>query len=207
MNNFIHPSSIVDNSVKLGKNNYIGPNCFITGNTIIGDNNRFEAYCSIGTPAEHRDYFTSKEGKTIIGNGNIFREFVTIHAGSKSSTILYNNIIILNHSHIAHDVCIDDKVNISANVTFAGHCYIMEGANIGMGSICHQFQVIGAYSMLGMGSVVTKQTLIEPGKVYVGSPARYLKNNDIGLERNNITSEQLLKFIKYYKWNIKKTLE
>lgn len=200
MSNFIHNTAIIEPTVQLGNNNYIGPFCHITGNTIIGNNNRIESHCSIGSPAEHRDHFFDKTGKLIIGDDNIIREFVTIHAGTVSETQLNNNIILLNHSHIAHDVYIENNVTISAGVTFAGHCYVMEGANVAMGSLIHQFQVIGAYSMTGMGSVVTKTTPIEPGGIYVGSPAKFLKKNIVGLERNNITKqtiEQLLR--KYYK--------
>jgi UDP-N-acetylglucosamine acyltransferase len=197
--NYIHPTSIIDPKVILGDNNYIGPFCYITGDTIIGDNNRFEAYCSIGTPSEHRDYFNSSLGKTIIGHNNIFREFVTIHAGSISSTVLYDNITILNHSHIAHDVIIKNNTTISANVTIAGHCHIMEGTNMAMGAICHQFQIVGAYSMIGMGGIITKQSRIQPGGIYIGSPVKYLKMNTIGLERSGINDEKLNIFVEEYK--------
>jgi UDP-N-acetylglucosamine acyltransferase len=196
--NIIHPTSIITPEVVLGDNNYIGPHCYITGNTTIGDNNRFEGFCSIGTPAQHTDYFTSTVGKVIIGNNNIIREYVSIHAGTKNVTTLCNDIIILNHSHIAHDVYLENKTIISANVTLAGHCYIMEGANIALNSTIHQFQIIGAYSMIGMGGIVTKTSNIIPGNIYVGSPIKYLKSNKIGLERNNITKEKLDILIKKY---------
>lgn len=199
MTNYIHPTSIVTENVKLGKNNYIGPNCYITGNTVIGDNNRFEAYCSIGTPAEHRDHFESNEGKVVIGNDNVVREFVTIHSGTIDTTTLQDNIIILNHSHIAHDVYVEKNTTISANVTVAGHCYVMEGANIALGCVIHQFQVIGAYSMIGMNSTITKKNEILPGYIYVGSPVKQLSINSVGLERNNINSNMLQKLITKYK--------
>jgi len=189
--NFIHDTALIGPDVILGNNNYIGPYCYITGHTRLGDNNRFEAFCSIGTPAEHRDYFTNLDTLTTIGNNNIFREFTTVHSGTKAVTTIGNRITVLNHSHIAHDCYIEDDVIISANVTLAGHCYIMEGANLSMGSICHQFQLIGAYAMLGMGSIVTKATRIEPGNMYIGAPAKFLKVNSIGLERNNISSDTL----------------
>lgn len=189
--NFIHPTAIVSDTVSLGDNNYIGPFCYITGDTIIGDNNRFEAHCSIGTPAEHRDYFISKSGRTIIGNNNIFREFTTVNAGTKDITTLGNNIVMLRNSHIGHDCILENKVNLSCNVLIGGHSYLMEGCNFGLGAICHQFSIIGAYSMIGMGAIITKNTKVEPGKIYVGSPAKYLKENLIGLERNNINNGQL----------------
>jgi UDP-N-acetylglucosamine acyltransferase len=190
-NNLIHPTAIIGENVTLGENNYIGPYCYITGDTIIGDNNRFEAYCSIGTSPEHRDYFTNSAFNVIIGNNNIVREFVTINAGTIRNTILKNNTIILRNSHIGHDSIIENKVNLSCNVLIGGHSYIMEGVNMGLGSICHQFKIIGAYSMIGMGTIVTKNSKIEPGNIYIGSPSRFLKENTIGLERNNINKEYL----------------
>ena len=199
MNNFIHPTSTIDPTVVLGENNYIGPYCYITGNTIIGDNNRFEGYCSIGTPAEHRDYFSSSLGKVSIGSNNIIREFATIHSGtSDNTTILKNNIIMLNHSHVAHDCIVDHKVNISANVTFAGHVFIMEGANLALGTVVHQRTVIGAYSMVGMNSTVTLKSKITPGNVCIGSPAQPIRKNTVGLERSKITSQKLEEFNRQY---------
>lgn len=199
--NFIHPTSFISPEVSLGDNNYIGPYCYITGDTIIGDNNRFEAFCSIGTPAQHVSHFKSNKGKIIIGNDNIIREYVSIHSSTKDiPTTLCDNIIILNHSHIAHDVFVENNSIISANVTLAGHCYIMEGANVALSSTVHQFQIIGAYAMVGMSSVITKTLQVLPGNIYIGNPAKYLKENKVGLERNNITKEKLDEFTqKYYK--------
>ena len=199
MNNYIHPTSIVTENVKLGKNNYIGPNCYITGNTVIGNNNRFEAYCSIGTPAEHRDFFNNKDGKTIIGNNNVIREFTTINAGTKDITILEDDITMLRGSHVGHDSVVESKVNLSCNVLIGGHSYIMTGTNFGLSSICHQNSVIGAYSMIGMNSTITKKNEILPGHTYVGSPVKMLSINSVGLERNNINSSMLQKLIIKYK--------
>lgn len=196
--NQIHETAIIGPNVKMGKNNYIGPYCYITGNTTIGDNNRLEAYCSIGTAAEHKEYFSKTDGETIIGNNNTFREFITINAGSISVTIVKNNVTMLRNSHIGHDCYVEDSVTLSCNVLLGGHSYIMEGSNFGLGSICHQYSIIGAYSMIGMGCIVTKKTPIEPGKVYVGSPARFLKENRVGLDRNSIDDDKLLSILGRY---------
>ena len=60
-NNRIHPNPVIDDDVELGEENFIGPFCILTGYLTVGDNNRFEAYCSVGTRAEHKDYW-HKEG-------------------------------------------------------------------------------------------------------------------------------------------------
>lgn len=196
--NYIHPTAIVDKDVELGENNYIGPYCYFTGKTKIGSNNRFEAYCSIGTPPEHRDYFTGSSFGVIIENNCTIREYVTINSGTIRDTILGNNVTMLRGSHIGHDSIIEDKANLSCNVLVGGHSYLMEGVNMGLGSICHQFSVLGAYSMIGMGGIVTKSSEIHPGEIYVGNPVKFLKENKIGLNRNNISSDKLAQIISRY---------
>lgn len=191
--NFIHPTAILEEGCKLGQGNYIGPFCFIGSNVVIGDDNRFEGYCSVGTAAEHRDYFKTLPGKTCIGNNNVIREFVTINGGTVSSTIVSNNCIFLKGSHVGHDCFLEDKVTLSCGATIGGHCHIMEGSNFGLNSMSHQYSVIGAYSMLGMGAVVTKKTKVGCGEIFVGNPATFLKRNDVGLKNNGVTEEHLNK--------------
>ena len=196
--NNIHPTAIIGPDVILGNDNYIGPYCVLTGKLTIGNNNRFESYCSVGTPAECIGYFDTNIGITTIGNHNIFREFVTINAGSTKQTIINDNIIMLRGSHIGHDSIIENNSNISCNVLIGGYSYIMEGANLGLGTICHQFSKIGAYSMIGMGTIVTKKTLIKPAGVYYGCPARWKEYNQFGLDKYNITEEMLNELINKY---------
>jgi UDP-N-acetylglucosamine acyltransferase len=195
---YIHPTAIIGPEVTLGENNYIGPYCYITGKTVIGDHNRFEAYCSIGTPAEHRNYFKKSPFSVIIGNNCVIREFVTINSGTVRDTVLYDNIIMLRNSHIGHDSIIESRVNLSCNVLVGGHSYIMEGVNMGLGSMCHQFSILGAYSMIGMGGIVVKSSEIHPGEIYIGNPVKFLKENKIGLNRNGITPEKLSELVNRY---------
>jgi UDP-N-acetylglucosamine acyltransferase len=185
-NNFIHPTSIVEDNVILGKNNYIGPFCLIKSGTIIGDNNRFEAYVSIGTNPEHKEFFTGSDYSVTINNNNTFREFVTVNSGSVKDTLIGNNCILLRNSHVGHDCILEDGVTLSCNVLVGGHSLIKQGVNMGLGSICHQYSILGDYSMIGMGGIVTKSSNIKPGFIYVGNPCKVLKVNEIGLKRNNI---------------------
>lgn len=176
--NLIHPLANVGANVRMGKGNYIGPFCNIVGDTIIGDNNHFEGYCSVGTSPEHREYFEARKMKGVkIGNNNVFREFITINAGTTQNTELENEIWMLRNSHVGHDSLIRSEVTLSCNVLIGGHSIIGKWANMGLGSICHQFSVIGGGAMVGMGCIVTKQTPILPFMTYVGNPAKLLKEN------------------------------
>jgi acyl-[acyl carrier protein]--UDP-N-acetylglucosamine O-acyltransferase len=52
--------------------------------------------------------------------------------------------------------------------------------------------------MVGMGSVITKHKKIEPGHVVAGNPVKFIKINQIGLSRNNISDDQLHDLQKRY---------
>jgi len=185
--NYIHPTAIVGDDVQLGEDNYIGAFCLITGNTVIGNNNRFEAFCSIGTEPEHKEYFGELNQGVIIGSNNTIREYVTINAGCKKPTILHNNIIMLRGSHVGHDSTIYDDCTISCNVLIGGHSLLGYSVNMGLGSICHQFSKIGSYSMIGMGAIIPKKVQPQCFGVYVGNPAKYIKENDY--HKLNFTGE------------------
>ena len=47
LKNYIHPTSIIEDGVSIGKDNYIGPFCIIKKGTTIGNNNRFESHVII----------------------------------------------------------------------------------------------------------------------------------------------------------------
>jgi UDP-N-acetylglucosamine acyltransferase len=133
-----------------------------------------------------------------IGNNNIFREYVTVNRGTFRETQVDNNIIMLRGSHLGHDVIVEDKVTLSCNVLIGGESYIMEGVNCGLGAVIHQYSILGAYSMIGMGGIVTKSSSILPGEIYVGNPVKHLKRNKIGLERNNIDIKRLTNYTEQY---------
>lgn len=188
--NVIHPTAIIGKDVVLGSGNYIGAFCQIVGKTIIGDNNHFEAYCSVGTEPEHKEYFGKENMGVYIGNKNHIREFTTINAGCEIRTMLKNNITMLRGSHIGHDSVISDDCTISCNVLVGGHSYVGKGANIGLGAILHQYSQIGAYAMIGMGAIVTKKVKVQSFGMYVGNPAKYIKENDY--QKKKFTYEEML---------------
>lgn len=189
MNN-IHPTAVVHPNCHLGQNNYIGPFCFIGPGVVVGSNNRFEAYVCVGTPPEHRDAI-NRFGRVDIGDGNVLREFVTVQSGVHRPTAIADECTILRHAHISHDTQVENMVTVSCDVLIGGEGYVMQGANLGLGCVIHQRQVIGAYSMVGMNSTVTKRCKILPGRKYAGIPVRDLGRNQVALDRFNVSDAML----------------
>jgi len=197
MTNAIHPTALLVGRVELGFGNYVGPGAVITGPITIGNNNYFGP-CSIvgGAPQDMGvDPITfmnsnadreSSISTILIGDSNVFREFVTIHHPLSSITRIGSNNYFMTYAHIPHDCTIEDGVKIANSTQIAGYSHIMSFSYLGLNSVVHQFTCIGSYAMIGMSSVVTKHVL--PGSKSFGSPARLLGPNKIGLSRAGISS-------------------
>jgi len=198
MNN-IHPTAVIESDVELGEENFIGPFCYLTGYLTVGDNNRFESHCSVGTRPEHTAHW-HHDGRTIIGDNGTFREHSSIHgAMTNGLTRVDNNVIMLRGAHVAHDCVIEEGVTLSCNTIMLGHVHVMRYSNCGTGSEVHQYQVVGSWSMIGMGCVVPKKTELVPGQVWVGNPAKRIKTNMFALEKYDVDEYDLIEETGRYK--------
>jgi UDP-N-acetylglucosamine acyltransferase len=192
--NRIHSTAIIGPEVQIGDGNVIGPYAVVIGKVLIGDGNWIGPNAIIGTPSQMRGYPhpTSWDGDECevgieIGNGNIVREFVTIHTGTTQITRIENGCYFMTQAHVPHDAQIENDVTLSNSVQIGGHTVVQNGANIGLGSVVHQRTVIGAKAMIGMGSVITKDVL--PYGLVYGAPARLRGGNLVGMDRSGISTE------------------
>lgn len=172
--------------------NYVHPTATVYWDKIdIGIGNVIYPNVCIGTEPQH----LREEGQGIIeiGDNNIFRENVVVTLPTKATkkTKIGNNNYLMSSCIIHHDCVLEDNITVSNHCSLSGHVHVMKGAVLGLNVNVHQFQVIGSYSMLGMGTVVVPKNKIVPGKVFVGTPARILKSNRVGIQRNNVTEEDL----------------
>jgi UDP-N-acetylglucosamine acyltransferase len=178
----IHPSAIIEGEVEIGARVVIEAFCYLKGPLSIGEETRLYPHCVIGTDAEHIR-LTSK-GPIHIGKRNILREFCVVQRGTGDrETTIGDDCFLMDHVHIAHDCIIGNHVTMAPNIVLAGHVRIMEGTNVGMGAVMHQFSTIGAGAMIGMGAVVTKD--IPPFALILGNPAVFKRINTHGLKRIN----------------------
>ena len=146
----------------LGTWNTVGPYTLITQDVLIGNQNEFVSHVAIGNRAE--DYVQPKNkptGKVEIGNCNVFREFVTIHApeGERGgeldgTTKIGDACYLMRGSHVGHDNVLGDRVTLACNTCLAGYVRVGIKANLGIGTVVHQFTTIGRDTIIGMGSSV-----------------------------------------------------
>ena len=172
--NFVHSTAVINwKSLIIGIGNTIGP------------------YVIIGNQAQWKN--KKNIGKIIIGNNNVFNEYTNIHLPTslKRKTFIGNNNYIMNSTTIDHDCYLEDDIVLSSNVILGGNIHIMKNANLGIKTIVHQNQVIGSFSMIGMGSIITKKKKIFPGYIYYGKPVKKVKKNLLSLKKNKINNKKL----------------
>ena len=150
-NVFIHNSAEVSDSALIGRGSKIWNQAQIRNNSVIGED-------------------------CIVSKNVYIDEYVKIG----------NRVKIQNNVNVYHGVTIEDDVFLGPSMTFTNDMYprsfntnweitetlVKKGASIGANATIRCGIVIGEYSMIGAGSVVTKST--KPYGLYVGNPAKQI---------------------------------
>ena len=173
--NSIHPTAIIHPSVKMGVGNTVGAYSILDQNVIIGDNNFIGPQCIIGDIGESIKFLDSAKKGVIIGNNNRFTKQVTIDSGTVNPTIIHNNTLWLKNAHAGHDCIVYDEVQVRCNGILGGHVTALRNAKVFLSAIVHPRLTLPINSVIGMGTVVTKKTVLVENGIYVGNPAKLLR--------------------------------
>lgn len=191
--------AVIHSNVKIGAGTKVGEHCVIDGHTSIGENNVFYRFCSIGGMPQDKKY-ANEPTRLEIGNGNTFREFVTVNTGTAQDvgvTRIGDDNWIMAYVHIAHDCQIGSHTILANTVQLAGHIHVGDWAIIGGMSAAHQFIHIGAHSMTGGMSSIRQD--IPPFVLGAGQPYKPAGINTEGLKRRGFTPEQIQVLREAYK--------
>lgn len=188
----IGPYVIIGPHVTIGSGTVIGPHTRIDGATTIGERNHFTGHISIGTPPQDVK-FKGEKTELVIGNDNLFREFVTVHrgtAGGGGITTIGSRNFFMAYSHVAHDCHVGSETTFANNATLAGHVEVGDFATVGAFSAVHQFCRVGEHAFIGGGTIATQDVL--PFVKTVGNrPAKTYGVNTIGLQRKGFQPETI----------------
>ena len=187
----VGPFAVIGSEVVIGENTNVGAHCFIDGNTEIGPNNILFPYVSIGCPPQDLKFKAEQKTFLKIGEGNHFREFVTVHLaeGEGCSTTIGDNNLLMAYVHIAHNCHVGSNVIMSNFATLAGHVEVGDRAVMGGFAGVHQFCKVGKMVMIGAKSKIVKD--VPPYVLIDGNPARLIGLNSIGLKRNGVPREAI----------------
>ncbi len=135
---------------KMGENIYLAENATIIGDVIIGDD------CSIW----YNTVLRGDVNSIRIGNRVNVQDGTVIHTLYQKSVSIIGDDVSIGHNAIIHGAKIEN------------------GALIGMGAIVLDHAVVGEGAIIAAGSVVLTGTQVEPGSIYAGVPAKFVKKVD-----------------------------
>lgn len=206
----IHPTAIVDPGAELADNVIVGPlcvieedvkigagtrliaQCHIGAHTTMGENNTVYAFASIGTDPE--DYAYTPElgiSSTRIGNGNRFREGVTVNRGTKpgSETVIGDGCFLMANTHISHNCVLGNRVIFVPYSGVAGYCTVGDNCLISGLSGMHQFCRMGRLAVLSGGSQISMD--LPPFMIGDGRNGGVRGFNIVGMKRNGFSAETI----------------
>lgn len=200
----VGPYSIIEGHVRIGAGTVIGPHCVVGAGTTLGRENQLVSAAQIGILPQDLKHVKGAFGKTIIGDRNVFREFVTVSSGTvyanddhEKITRIGSGGLYMACTHVAHDCIVGDGVIMANQASLAGHVTVQDRVTIGGLTGVHQFCVLGKMSFIGGMTRCNKDTL--PYMIIEGSPARCHGPNTVGLERAGMSKEAIKRIRDIYK--------
>lgn len=140
--------SVRGKTPEFGKNCFFAENAVITGDVIAGDN------CSFWFHSVVRGDLDSVR----IGNHVNIQDGAVLHTRNKKSKVEIGNHVTIAHNAVVHGAKIGNNVLI------------------GIGTIILDHAEIGSNCIIGAGSVVPAGGKVESRSLYMGNPARKIKD-------------------------------
>lgn len=190
----IQPYAIIGPHVHIGANTVVGPHCVIEGRTRIGANNEFFSGAQIGVLSQDRKHRRDLVGRLVIGDGNQFREHVSISASTLTSydddhrvTSIGDSCLFMAYSHVGHDCHVGSNVILANCAALSGHVEVEDHVIFGGLSGVHQFSVVGKHAFIGGMTAVERD--VPPYMIVKGNPGRCRGPNFVGLRRNGFDQD------------------
>ena len=150
-----------------GANCFIAPNATIVGDVVMGND------CSVWFNAVIRGDVNS----ICLGNKVNVQDGAVIHCTYEKTKVIIGNNVSIGHNAIVHG------------------CVIANDVLVGMGAIVMDNVRVGSNCIIAAGAVVLENTVIEPGSIYAGIPAKKVKDISQDLingEINRIANNYLM---------------
>lgn len=199
----VDPAAEIDHGVEVGPFCVVGPNArigrgtrllnsvTIMGHVTIGRENVIYPTVVIGGEPQDISY-SGSDTQVVIGDGNTFREGVTINRGSEKEdgiTRIGDHNFLMACSHVAHDCKLGDHIIMANGSLLGGHVHIDDYASISGAVAVHHFSTIGSYSFVGGLSRVLHD--VPPFMLVEGHPSRPRCINVVALKRNDFSPETI----------------
>jgi UDP-N-acetylglucosamine acyltransferase len=185
----IGPYVVVEGRVRLGPGCVVRPFAHLCGPLTMGRANTVYSGAVLGERPQHLKY--NDEATSLeIGDGNVFREHVTVHRGTTQSwkTLIGSHNFFMANSHVAHDCRIGDHCILANGALVGGHCTIGDNVYLSGNCAVHQFVRIGRLALLSGCSATTKDI---PPFVIQQDIDTVVGVNVVGMRRAGLTGSQI----------------
>ena len=203
----IHPTAVIASEVELGEGVEVGPHVVIEGRVRVGPNcvlrpgvhlfgpltlgsgNLLYSGVVLGERPQHSKYNGEATGLEI-GDGNIFREHVTVHRATTSSwtTRIGSHNFFMANSHVAHDCQVGNRCILANGALVGGHCTLGDNVYLSGNCAVHQFVRIGRLALLSGCSATTKDI---PPFLIQQDIDTVVGVNVVGMRRAGLTAVQI----------------
>jgi UDP-N-acetylglucosamine acyltransferase len=183
--------AVIEEDVVIGEGCQIAAHAVIKRHTRMGARNQVAEHAVIGGDPQDFKFKPDTLSYTEIGDGNVLREGVTIHRGSRpdSATRVGNGCFLMAYCHVAHDCTVGNQVIIANGALFAGEVAVADSAFISGAVTVHQFCRIGRNAMIAASARISQDAL--PFCITDGNPGRARGLNLVGLRRSGFAAADI----------------
>jgi len=150
--------AVIEGSVRVGPGTVIESHACLSGPMVMGSENFVGHGAVLGKGPQHKG-FRGEATSLIVGDGNGFREHVTVHRGTPGGggvTRIGDHNLFMVGSHAGHDVRVGNGCTLVNGALVAGHCVLDDGCILSGHSAVQQRVRIGRLAMLSGLASTTK---------------------------------------------------
>lgn len=202
----VHPTAVIEPGVELGagvtvgayaileRGARLGAGCsvmhhaVVCANARLGERNTLFPFAVVGAVAQVRKV-SERRGGLEVGDGNVFREHTTVHAGTERATRVGSDNLFMVGSHVAHDALIGSRCVVANSVALAGHVEVADHVVFGGLAGVGQFVKVGEGAFVAAGAMVEAD--VPPFVIAAGDRARVRALNVVGLRRMGVPEESI----------------
>jgi UDP-N-acetylglucosamine acyltransferase len=185
----IGPFAVIEGPVTVGPGCVIGPHVHLLGPLTLGANNQIGTGSVLGGAPQHTAY-KGEATAVEIGDGNVFREHVTVNRAMPVGAGPGTGVTRIGHRgffmaacHIAHDCVVGDDVIFANAALIGGHVTVGARVFLSGNSAVHQFCRVGRLAFLSGASASSKD--IPP--FFVMQDVNYVRGlNLVGMKRAGV---------------------
>jgi UDP-N-acetylglucosamine acyltransferase len=158
----VGPFAVIEGPVRVGAGTVIRPHAHLIGPLTLGAGNDVGTGVVLGGAPQHLAY-KGEPTDLVIGDGNVFREYVTVHRampvgtgpGTGLTRVGDRNLFMVG-SHVAHDCRVGNECIFANSAVIGGHVEVGDRALLSGNSCVHQFCRVGRLGLLSGSSAVSK---------------------------------------------------